>query len=354
MSTDALDILKKYRGIVWPKVQEYLINPPYPSQFSIPATYKPDAKFHSALISEYPLRQGKYLRPTLLVLAAQAMGERYQKVLPTAAAMQVSEEWLLIHDDIEDNSLQRRGKPTLHFMYTPELAINAGDALQVTMWGILLDNFKILSTNKSIKILSEFCTMLTRTALGQTVEIKWTQDNRIKFTDRDWFFIADGKTSYYTIAGPLRLGAILAGANPKQLSALADFGLLLGRCFQLTDDILDITSGFDGLKKQTGNDIYEGKRTILLGHLLRSTNHSDAKKLFAILKKTHDQKTPQEVVWVIDKMREYGSIDYAKTLAKQLKIQALSRFQTDLKFLSHQPYRQQLETLIDFVLNRDH
>ena len=141
--------------------------------------------------------------------------------------MQLSEEWLLIHDDIEDKSLLRRGEPTLHKLYGNELAINAGDSLHMIMW-------KMISDVGNPKIAEEFYKMLLRTALGQGVEQIWVNKNKKPKKD-EYFFIADSKSAYYSIAGPMRLGAILA-----ELNKITDFGLHLGRCFQLIDDILDV------------------------------------------------------------------------------------------------------------------
>jgi geranylgeranyl diphosphate synthase type II len=349
----AVKILEKYKKLVWPEIKRYLKDPVYPPSFQIPKTFKKEALFHWKATKEYPKRQGKYLRPTLLILTCEAMGGKPQDAVKTAAAMQISEDWILIHDDFEDKSEVRRGKPTLHRMYGPELAINAGDALHIIMWKVLTDN-KSLDSKITTALIDEFYRMLTRTALGQALEIKWAKENKIDFLDKDWFFIADGKTSYYSVAGPMRLGAIIAGATNKKLDLLAEFGLNLGRCFQLVDDVLDLTSDFKGLKKQIGNDIYEGKRTAILGHLLRNADKKDKKKLTLILKKSREEKTKNEVDWVIKKMHEYGSIKYARKLAKKLKQKALRIFEENLKFLSHQPARENLETLIHFVLEREY
>jgi len=351
---EALKILVKYKNYVWPEIQDYLGEGGYPNAFKIPPKYKPLQNFHWKIAKDYPLRQGKYIRPTLLLLTVEAMGIAKEKAIKAAAAMQLSEEWLLIHDDFEDNSLERRGKPALHKIYGNELAINAGDSLHVLMWKILSDNRNLIGDEKTGQLIDEFHRILSRTALGQTAEIKWAKENKSKITNSDWFFIADGKTSYYTIAGPMRLGAIIANANESQLNLLANFGSHLGRCFQLVDDILDVESDFAGLKKQKGNDIYEGKRTILLGHLLRKATPKDKKKIISILSKTREQKSKAEVAWVIKKMNEYGSIAYAKKLAERSKNEALQIFENDLKFLSAQLARSHLEKIINFILERDH
>lgn len=354
MQKDAIKILNQYKKEIWKEIQTYLKDPSYPNSFKIPPKYKELKDFHWKTVKEYPRRKGKYLRPTLLMITCETMGGNKQQSIKTAAAMQISEDWLLIHDDIEDNSLMRRGKPTLHKMFDTELAINAGDALHVIMWNVLTQNHKILGYKKTHELTDEFHRILVRTIIGQTTEIYWTKRNKINLTTKDWFFIADGKTSYYTIAGPMRLGAMIANASQKQLDSIAKFGIQLGRCFQLVDDILDITSNFGGLKKQTGNDIYEGKRTVMLSHLLKNAKPSDKKKLLSILNKDRENKTQDEVSWVINKMHSYGSIDYAKKLAKKLKGDSNTIFEKDLKFLSRQPARRKLQSLINFVLERNH
>lgn len=346
-------ILRQKRSIVSKEIGKYLNSSFKPLIKKYSKGYPDLMDFHLNLVSEYPLRQGKYLRPSLVLLACQAMGQSEKKAIKTAAAMQISEDWLLIHDDWEDGSKERRGKPTLHRLYSPELAVNAGDALHMLMWKVLYDNIDFLGIELTTKLINEFYQMLTRAALGQTVEIKWTQENKLDLTDNDWFFIADGKTSYYTIAGPMRLGAIIAGANNSQLDILFKFGNYLGRCFQIVDDILDVTSDFRGLKKQQGNDVYEGKRTIMLSHLLRNASSNDKKRLKMILAKSRDKKTERDVLWVINRMQHYRSIEYAKSVAKKLANKSNEMFEKELKFLKSEPARSQLKAGINFILQRD-
>lgn len=355
MEVDFKTVLKEKRDLVWPEIKKYLDNPlKLSGKLAIPVRYSSLSDFHWRLVSEYPRRLGKYLRPTLLLLTAGAMGVSEKKALKTAAAMQTSEDWILSHDDFEDDSLQRRGQPSLHRLYSPELAVNAGDALQTIMWRMLWDNRKIVGEKKAVLVAEEFYQMLTRTILGQTVEIKWTQSDEQGLNDRDIFFILDGKTVYYTIAGPMRLGAILGGASPEQLEAIYEFSQPLGRCFQIVDDLLDLTSDFQGLKKQKGNDIYEGKRTIMLMHLLRHIKGKDRINLREILTKKRAEKTAKDVSWVILKMDELGSLEYARELACKLALQAQTIFVKKLDFLSSQPYRNQLKVGINFILERNY
>lgn len=347
----AEEILKKYQSLIWPQVKKYLKTTPLPKHFQIASKYKKEEQKFWEIVSDYPSRKGKYLRPTLLCLTACAMGEKIKNTLQTAAAMQISEEWLLIHDDLEDDSPKRRGLPSLHTKYSLPIAVNAGDALHNLMWKALIENKKVLGKEKTFKILEEFNTQLFRTTLGQMTEILWREKKKKIFKDQDWYFIADGKTSYYTIACPMRLGAIIADASKIQLEKLARFGVLLGRAFQLQDDILDVTGNFNG-RKQFAGDIYEGKLTIILGQLIKKANKKDRQKLFSILNKNREEKTKEEVLWVVSKMQEYQTIKYAQKLANEFKDKAKAYFDKELTFLKKQKERQDILTLIDFITER--
>lgn len=343
-----LDVLSQYRDLISPIVKKYVDNSLiFPEYCQINTQYQRLIDYQHQLISEYPKRLGKYLRPSLLISTALSMGVSIDLTLLPAAAMQLSEEWILIHDDIEDDSEQRRGQPTLQKIYGPELAINAGDALHVIMW-------KIIGDTNNKKIFEEFYQLLNRTTLGQTIDIKWTMENKLDITDDDVFLILESKTCYYTISGPMRLGAILAGASEDDLNTIYKFGINLGRSFQIIDDILDITSDFSGLKKQQYNDIYEGKRTIPLAHLLRSVNPSELKDITAILSKNRYQKTESDVLTIIELMKKYQTIDYAKSLATEFSQKAKQILDQDMAFIKIEPYRQQLYSAIDFIVNRDH
>lgn len=290
------DTLEETKNLVWPEIDKYLKDPLYPFQFQIPKEHQSEVDYYWKINREYPERKGKYLRPTLILLTAGAMGLDIKKTVKIAAAMQISEEWILIHDDIEDDSEDRRGKPTLHKTYGTEIAVNAGDALQTIMWRAILDQ-------KDEKITDEFYRLIMRTILGQGVELIWTDKKEKEISNDKYLFFADSKSGYYSIAGPIRLGAILAGATKKQLDKLTEFGLYLGRCFQLVDDILDVEQ-----------DKKEGKIT------LATTKGAE----------------------------------YTKHLAEEMKQKAKEIFDKDLEFLSHEPARTKLKELVDFILEREY
>ena len=355
MQIDFKKVLWEKRALVWKEIETYLKAPPvFDGKRKIPRPYQEEVNYYWKMIEDYPQRQGKYLRPTLLLLTAESLGFPQELALKTAAAMQTSEDWILNHDDFEDNSLERRGKPCLHRLYGSELAVNAGDGLHIMMWKMLWDNRLVIGEKKAGEIAEEFYQMLSRTVLGQSIEIKWAKEKKEDLTDEDIFFIFDGKTVYYSLAGPMRLGAILAGATEEQLEAIYEFGQPLGRCFQIVDDLLDLTSDFSGLKKQTGNDIYEGKQTLMLLHLFRNVSKVDLQKLRNIMAKKREEKTVEEVNWVIGKMKEYKSLDYGKQLAAKLANEAEKIFEKKLGFLKYQPARDQLKAGIDFILKREY
>ena len=350
-----IDLLKKYRDQVWPVIEGQL-----PSVNIFDKYTEPDKKYkylldkHLEMMSVYPRRMGKYFRPSMVIMTGEALGISPDKLLITAAAQQLSEEWILMHDDIEDDSQSRRGGETLHNIYSKELAINSGDAIHALMWRMLQLNRKVIGDEKTFQVMEEFSKMLNRTVLGQTIEIKWGQENKQNLSDEDILLILEGKTGYYTVAGPMRLGAIIAGATKKQLEKIYHYGKLTGCLFQIKDDMLDLTSDFQGLKQQTGNDIYEGKRTIMLAHLMRTVSGSDKKILDEILKKNRFNKTEDEIKWVISKMSEYGSFNHATALMKNFASEAEIYFKKEMSFLKYKPSRDYLEYLPQFLLNRDH
>lgn len=346
LPNDFISSLSDYKSQIWPFIDEFLTtNSDFPSFCAVPPKYAEILKFHQQIIRNYPERKGKYVRGSLILMTAGALGVDLKKILPVAAAMQLSEDWILVHDDIEDDSLERRGQPALHRQIGPSLAINAGDGLHCLMW-------QLLSSVSDRRLLDEFFLMIRRTIFGQTIEIKWTNDNRLDLTEDDVLLIMESKTGYYSLAGPMRLGAISAGATDKQLESLYTFGKYLGLCYQIQDDLLDLTSDFSGQKKQMGNDIYEGKRTVMLVHLLNQLPASDRQQLVDILSLPREQKTPKQVSWVISQMAAHGSFEYSKNLIQKYLTLAKNFFESDLQFLKNEPYRQQFLSFMDFIESR--
>ena len=313
-STNLKEVMDFYKKAIQTEVNKYITPTPLHSVSSI--EHDDILKFFWEQIADYPNRGGKYVRSFLICLTCEALGGSLDQALPTAAAMELSQNWILIHDDIEDSSVMRRGKKAHHLIYGIDQSINAGDALHMIMWRALNDNLKLFDLSKSTLVYDEFYMMLMRTCVGQTAEMDWR--NSYDLTEMDVNYILDGKTGYYTIAGPIRLGALLAGKNPTSnkdlFKDIDEFGLNLGRAFQITDDILDLISDFSGLK-QKGNDIQEGKRSLLFIRLLTALSGSELKKFKFIMNKPIGDKSQEEIDYVISLMEKYNIIETSKTEA---------------------------------------
>lgn len=336
---DVLSVLKEKRNIIWPEFQKYL------------KTQGRD--FFWQMIRDYPLRGGKYLRGSLILLSCEAFGGDPTKAVRTAVAMEASQNWLLIHDDIQDHSEERRGKPCLHQIHGIEQALNAGDALHVLMWKILIDNEDILGPQLTLRILNEFYKMLIKTAEGQALEMWWTNKPELDIQESDYYTIIDTKAGWYTIAYPMRLGAIIAHADESKLPLLNELAKPLGRAFQIQDDVLNLIGDPIKYGKEVGGDILEGKRTLMLIHLIKHCTAAELQKLENIYKKKREQKNADDVRYVIELMKEYGSIEYAKCKAGEFASEAKNIFKQKFTFLPESSAKRALDALIDFIVNRE-
>jgi geranylgeranyl diphosphate synthase type II len=304
---------------------------------------------HWKMVVDYPERGGKYVRPGLLLLSTYASNGDIKKAMTTAAAMEISEDWLLVHDDFEDHSEQRRGKPTLPILHGDELAVNAGDHLHLLMWRILMDNRPTLGSDKCFEVAEEMQRVLQATCEGQFLELTWTKSGTIVSED-EYFEMVDRKTGSYTIIGPLRLGAIVAG-NYDAVEPLVGFGLALGRAFQIHDDWLNVFSAATG--KELGGDILEGKRTLLLARLVeRLEKEKEEEKLDfvkEVFRMSRIEKDGAVVSKVIDLYEEYGCRDSIRLQTN--KYADLARLS-----LEQVPYSDEgkeiLNDAIDFIVNR--
>lgn len=335
----ATEILPKTKTEVWPEIQKFL---PTGEQ-----------KEFCEIISAYPCRLGKYGRPSLVMLSCESLGGERSKAVRTAAAMQTSEDWILMRDDWEDGSYERRGKPCAHRIYGDFKANNAADALHIVMWRMLNKNDDIVGYEKGRKIRDLFEDVLIKTVEGQHIEIDWTQTGKVGLTPEEWYQVADRKTCLYTIIMPLQLGAIVAGAYDK-LPTLEELGMPLGRAFQLRDDILNIVADEKKYGKEIGGDIVEGKRTVPLGHLYTNCSQSERAELDAYFAKPRAQRSFEDAHKFIDLMGKYGSIEFAQKLAEENATVAINIF--DKKFIDvpETKAKSELRDLLMFMAYRQH
>jgi geranylgeranyl diphosphate synthase type II len=282
----------------------------------------PEVDLLYRMMRDYPSRPGKGMRPFLCVTTCRAAGGDGKKALLTAACIELFQNWILIHDDIEDGSELRRGRPALHRQYGEPLALNAGDALHAHMWGALALNRESLGPEMTVRIMEEFSRMVNETTEGQHMELDWVEHKRWDLKESDYYEMCTRKTSWYTTAGPCRLGAMVAGASEHILGKLKDFGLKLGVAFQIQDDSLNLVGDQAKYGKEKSDDILEGKRTLILIHLLGRVGPDEGKKLTAIMNKERAAKTPADVSYVLSLIERYDAIGYARKKAIELMKEA--------------------------------
>jgi len=336
---DFLKVLKERKPKIYEKICNYL-----PDKFP---------EEHYKMVRDYPDRQGKYLRPVLLLLSNEMFGGKEDDALLTAAAHQTSEDWILIHDDIQDGSEERRGKECLHQIHGMELALNAGDALHILMWKMLFDNIDVLGIEKAKKIFNLMNNILLYTCEGQYLDIGWIKYRKVDITEEEYYKMIDSKAGAYTIYGPMQLGAATAGATDSQIESIKEWGIPFGRAFMIHDDVLNLMASKEKYGKEIGGDILEGKRTLMLIHLLRSCTPEEKKKVLSIYLKKREEKTEEEKDYVLNLMKKYGSVDYAHKKSLEYANEAKRIFDKNTSMLKDTFAKKAIRTGIDFVVSRE-
>lgn len=307
----------------------------------------------SSRLAEYPLRAGKGLRPALCLATCQAHGGQLREALPSAAALELFHNAFLVHDDIEDESVHRRGDPTMHEKYGIAIAINVGDALNVLTMTPLLENLEVIGLDKSLRVFREIERMGRESVEGQAMELDWVKNCRWGLTDRDYHVMTLKKTCWYTCITPCRIGALIGGGARVDLDVFTRFGRDLGIAFQIQDDLLNLMGEEDRYGKETAGDIREGKRTLMLINLLERCTDEERARVVAVLSKARDLKTDDEVDDILALMHAYGCLDYGRQASLAYARKAKAVFQRDLRALPESDHKQFLEETIDYVINRD-
>ncbi len=305
-----------------------------------------------SMMRDYPLRPSKGLRPSMCILTCQALGGHLEDALATAAALELFQNWILIHDDVEDCSLMRRGQPVLHLKYSVPLSINAGDALHGRTWGAVLDNERLLGVEKTLLLAKEFRRMTDETTEGQHIELSWIHQNKWDLKEEDYYALVRKKTAWYTCVSPCRMGAVIANADKKIIKDLIPFGLDLGVAFQITDDLLNLVGDEKKYGKELGGDIAEGKRTLMLIRLLNTCSPEDRVRVLKIVGKPRGGKTQDNIESVIDMMTNYGVLEYAKEKASSFASRARRKYQEIFGSAPNKKAVETLSRLIDFMVER--
>ena len=303
------------------------------------------------ILADYPNRGGRMMRPTLCLATARTFGASLEDALGSAVSIELLHNALLIHDDIEDESDERRGQPTLHHLHGVPLALNAGDALTLTSLRPLIDNLDRLGPGLSLRILREAERMGRETAEGQALELGWRHDNVLDLGDEDYLDMVLRKTCWLATIYPLRVGALIGSRGRADLDGLTHLGFFLGAAFQIQDDLLNLV-GDASYGKERDGDLYEGKRTVMLLHLLRHAQSDEAARLRHLFRDSRCTRSAEDVRWMRALMDQYGSIDYAREFAHGLAGAARAEFSLLFGDLPDTPDRQFIEGLVTWVFER--
>jgi geranylgeranyl diphosphate synthase type II len=271
---------------------------------------------HHSIMRDYIDRKGKYARPGLLMLTGQLYGAKVEDLLLPAAAQQLSEDWILMQDDTEDDSELRRGKPAAQRLYGWVHTFNATNTGQMAMWRMLKD-YALQHPERGNALYEKFYKMLEYTVEGQYVENQFIHHTKdlSKASEELYYRIVDSKTCFYTVFGPMQLGAIVAGADEKTLNALKEIGTNVGIAFQIVDDILDMTADEKVFGKKNFGDLYEGKLTLMVLHAYKNATPEEKKRFDAIYAKKRQDKTKEEIDFIRAMIDKYGGLEYAQKVA---------------------------------------
>jgi geranylgeranyl diphosphate synthase type I len=269
-------------------------------------------------IWEFLERGGKRWRPTLFLLICEALGKNPEDYVDYAIIPEVVHNGTLMIDDIEDASEVRRGKPCTYRIYGLDVAVNAGNTMYYIPLLPLIENREKIGAEKLAKIYEIYVQEMISLSLGQAMDIAWHKGmaNADEIDEKAYLQMCAYKTG--TLARmAAKIAAVLADASDELVEKLGRFAESIGIAFQIQDDILDLTSEeFAEKKGGRGQDITEGKRTLMVIHALKSSNARDRQRLIEILKMhTADQKLRDEAIAI---MQKYGSIEYAKNFARKI------------------------------------
>jgi geranylgeranyl diphosphate synthase type I len=283
-------------------------------------------------IKDFVLREGKRIRPILFVIGYLGFSKKKAPGLyRTAISIELLHDFMLVHDDVIDKSDTRRGKPSMHKMLNnflgnnrnikfsgQDLAIVVGDV----MYAMAIQAFLSIQENPLNKerALKKFIKAAAFTGAGEFIELLSGLKGIDKISKADIYKIYDYKTAYYTFSTPLASGAILAGANETRVNKLFKFGILLGRAFQIKDDILGLFGDEKKIGKSIFTDLQEAKKTLLLWRAYKKSKPKDKLAIKRTLKKR--KITKKDLALIQQIVKETGSLDYAKKEVSQLRIKS--------------------------------
>lgn len=270
---------------------------------------------------------GKRLRPNVTLLSYLAAGgQDISEAVPLAAAIELVHTATLVHDDINDHSLTRRGKIAVHARWGRTFALLTGDYLFTKVYELMAPygaDFNIIMANACVKLVE-----------GETLQAEAAKNGTIN--QEIYKTIISRKTASLFEAAS-RMGALVAGADESTVKALADYGYNLGLAFQIVDDVLDIIGDPQTMGKPIGSDVVQGAGAIL------ANNGKKARNL---------KVTPEvdPIKAMLAKLRDSGAVDIALAQAREWA----NRSRKSLSLVPYSPAREELDNLVELVIEREH
>jgi len=294
-----------------------------------------EVKTIQSAIERIHFSNGKHIRPLLLLLTAEACGQATSLSVDAAVLIELLHTVSLIHDDVVDETKQRRGLPSINAIYDNRIAVLVGDF-------ILADTLiRAIKTgdNQIIAIIAMLCREMTE---GEVKQLE-NSENMV-LSEKDYFRILEKKTAAL-LAACAEIGAITAGADMVMQQKCRQFGHLLGCCFQIKDDIFDY---FDNqhIGKPSGNDIREGKISLPLLHALDTTLENEKAAYLEMIRQR--QFTPDNIASLIEFAKTKGGIEYAESRMMEFKRKAIEIIET----FPHSDAQTSLLLLADYLVDR--
>lgn len=290
---------------------------------------------------------GKRLRPFIVLKACEIVGGREEAAMPVAASLELLHTFTLIHDDVMDRAKTRRGVPAVHVLWKEPMAITAGDLVFAKVFDAVLDYTarKWISPEQVLRTLSIITQATITVCEGQAKDI--SNEKRRAVTEEDYFETVHWKTaSLYKAAA--ETGAVIGGGTETQIELLGQFAYNAGVAFQIRDDELGLVGDETVLKKPVGDDLRQGKQTILVIYALK---HANLKQRRIILKTLGNRKaTINQLKETANLIYSLGAGDYANKKAMEFIIRAKEKL---APFPESQAKRALLE-LADFFVIRKH
>lgn len=291
---------------------------------------------------------GKRLRPTLCLLVFDALTGDHRAALPAAAAIEMIHNFTLLHDDIEDGDLERRGRPTAWTIWGKPLAINAGDFLYTLAFQCLsqlrssrFEPQKIFAVQRLIQ---QACLDLT---IGQDLDLRFEQ---LRDVTVDMYLDMIYKKTGALLEAAVRAGAMLGTSDEEVINHYGQFAQNIGIAFQVRDDILGIWGDSAKTGKSADNDLRRKKKTLPVLYTLNKAAGSRQEKLRALYAGA-ELLTDEQIAFVRDSLNWAGAYQFAQNAADTYIEQAFAALaKIDL---SNQP-QQDLERIAKFLIDRTH